>query len=199
MVRTKQFDRSKALDAAVGVFWEHGYGGTSVQTLVDAMGLHRAHLYDTFGSKEDLFVEVVARYSEQVLEDVFSPLGGNGDYPPGEPALPRLVQLLERLAETCADPRRPGCLVESALLSHADELGRAREACLDHLSRVEAKLGEAVRAGQVAGDVRADAPVEELVAIVHSSLVGMICSVVVKQSASDTTAIRDGLVRALAP
>jgi len=199
MVRTKEFDRARALDAAVRVFWKRGYGGTSVQALVDAMGLHRAHLYDAFGSKEDLFAEVVARYSDMVLRELFAPLGGTGDFPPGEPVLPRLVQVLDGVARSCSDPSRPGCLVDSALLSHASELGRAREVCLDHLSRVEAKLGEAVRVGQRVGDLREDVPTEELVAIVRGALVGMICAVVVKQDSGDASAIRDGMVRALTP
>ena len=33
--------------------------------LVDSMGIHRASLYDTYGSKADLFKEAMDCYSEQ--------------------------------------------------------------------------------------------------------------------------------------
>jgi TetR/AcrR family transcriptional repressor of nem operon len=198
MVRTENFDREQALLAAVGVFWKQGYGGTSVQGLVNAMGLHRAHLYEMFGSKEDLFTEVVATYSRLVLDTTFQPLGGSGDFPSDSPALPRLEEFLQGFEEALRDPDHAGCLVEAALVTYGEDLGRAREACLDHLSRVDAKLGEAVRAGQAQGGVRDDVPSEDLVAILRGAMAGMICASAVAQAGSGPRAIREGAVRALA-
>jgi len=197
MVRTEEFDREQVLLAAVGVFWKQGYGGTSVQGLVNAMGLHRAHLYDMFGSKEDLFSEVVTTYSKLVFGTTFEPLGGSGDFPPDTPALPKLITFLEGFEEALRDPTRVGCLVEAALVTHGEDLGRAREACLDHLSRVDAKLGEAVRAGQAQGAVRDDLPAEDLVSILRGAMAGMICLSLVSESESGPRAIREGAVRAL--
>jgi TetR/AcrR family transcriptional regulator, transcriptional repressor for nem operon len=62
MGRTKQFDRHAALDQAMEVFWARGYHATSIQDLVDQLGVNRQSLYDTFGGKDELFRAVLERY-----------------------------------------------------------------------------------------------------------------------------------------
>lgn len=66
MARTKEFDQEQALDAAMHLFWERGYEATSIQELVDATGVQRQSLYDTFGSKHEMFLQSLLRY--QMLE-----------------------------------------------------------------------------------------------------------------------------------
>lgn len=70
MSRPKAFDTTAALDAAVRVFWERGYEATSVQDLVDALGINRASLYGTFGDKAQLFEAALERYGAQVQADL---------------------------------------------------------------------------------------------------------------------------------
>ena len=41
------------------LFWERGYEATSIQELVDATGVQRQSLYDTFGSKHEIFCEAL--------------------------------------------------------------------------------------------------------------------------------------------
>lgn len=63
--RPRAFDADAAVDAAAEVFWRHGYDGASLSDLTAAMGINRPSLYGAFGSKEELFHRVVARYAEQ--------------------------------------------------------------------------------------------------------------------------------------
>ncbi|WP_447952749.1 TetR/AcrR family transcriptional regulator [Sphingopyxis chilensis] len=63
MARPKNFDDDVAIDAAIGVFREHGYEGTSAQMLVDAMGIGRQSLYNSFGDKAGLYSAAVRRYA----------------------------------------------------------------------------------------------------------------------------------------
>lgn len=62
--RPRAFDVDAALDRAVEMFWRHGYEGTSLNDLTEAMGINRPSLYAAFGNKEELFRRVVARYAE---------------------------------------------------------------------------------------------------------------------------------------
>nr|WP_293303431.1 TetR/AcrR family transcriptional regulator [Allomuricauda sp.] len=64
MPRVKQFDEAEILNKAMELFWEKGFHATSMQDLVSHLGINRASLYDTFGSKEALFQNAVEHYIE---------------------------------------------------------------------------------------------------------------------------------------
>ncbi len=63
MARHKEFDRDTALKAAIDVFSEHGYEGTSTDALLAAMKISRQSMYDTFGDKRSLYLEALKRYN----------------------------------------------------------------------------------------------------------------------------------------
>ena len=61
--RPRSFDRQEALCAALRVFRERGYEGTSISDLQAALGgISPPSLYAAFGSKEELFKEAVQLY-----------------------------------------------------------------------------------------------------------------------------------------
>ncbi|WP_138753112.1 TetR/AcrR family transcriptional regulator [Paenibacillus sinopodophylli] len=63
MVRLREFDEHKALEAAMQLFWEKGYEATSLIDLTTAMGVQKASIYSTFGNKEALFEAALRRYT----------------------------------------------------------------------------------------------------------------------------------------
>lgn len=56
MVRPAQFNRDMAISAATELFWVQGYEGTSVQQLLDVMGINRSTMYASFGDKREIFL-----------------------------------------------------------------------------------------------------------------------------------------------
>ncbi len=56
------FDKDAALEAAMLLFWERGYEGTSIADLAHAMGLNPSSIYAAFGDKHTLFSLAVERY-----------------------------------------------------------------------------------------------------------------------------------------
>lgn len=61
--RPRSFDREQALRAALRVFRENGYEGTSLSHLQEALGgLSPPSIYAAFGSKEQLFKEATELY-----------------------------------------------------------------------------------------------------------------------------------------
>lgn len=62
MARSKEFDTTLTLHKAMEVFGYYGYEGTSLQLLLEELGIARQSLYDTYGTKRDLFVTAVKHY-----------------------------------------------------------------------------------------------------------------------------------------
>ena len=76
MPRVKTFDEDQVLEKAMELFWKQGYNATSMQNLVDALGINRASLYDTFKGKKELFVRAFQRYrarSKSFLKETLLP------------------------------------------------------------------------------------------------------------------------------
>ena len=65
MGRPKEFDEHEALMKAMRLFWVHGYKATSIQDLVDGMGIGRGSLYGTFGGKRSLFMRALRHYDRE--------------------------------------------------------------------------------------------------------------------------------------
>lgn len=66
MPRHREFDRYEALQAAMELFWQKGYGDTSMEDIVERTGVSRYGIYSEFGSKHGLFIEALDRYYEVV-------------------------------------------------------------------------------------------------------------------------------------
>ncbi|WP_019419910.1 TetR/AcrR family transcriptional regulator [Paenibacillus sp. OSY-SE] len=63
MVRPREFDEEKALDAAMQIFWEKGFDATSLTDLTTAMGIQRPSIYSAFGDKKELFEAALRKYT----------------------------------------------------------------------------------------------------------------------------------------
>lgn len=67
MARPKEFSPDEALLKAIQVFWSKGFAATSMEDLVQAMGINRASLYNAFGNKHTLYMKALETYRDSVL------------------------------------------------------------------------------------------------------------------------------------
>jgi AcrR family transcriptional regulator len=72
--------RARILDAALELFSEHGFDGTTLQQIADRLGVTKAALYYHFRSKDDLLQATVAPAIAD-LEEVLSAHKGLPDSP----------------------------------------------------------------------------------------------------------------------
>jgi TetR/AcrR family transcriptional repressor of nem operon len=151
MARHKEFDQDRALEQAMAIFWHKGYAATSIQDLVDYMGIGRRSLYDTFNSKHDLYVAALDRYRA---------LARNSPMLSGEPmASPKgaIRKIFEGfVAEAVGDRDRKGCFivnsaVELAGLDDAVTI-RSREGFRDLESIFQGLLQQAQEAKELSAD-----------------------------------------------
>ena len=144
----KQFDSDEALAKAMGAFWAHGYDATSMQDLVDCMGINRGSLYATFGDKRSLFVDALRRYDALYREGWVARLvKSHGPRAAIEAAFD------EAIAAVLDTGSSDGCLLVNTALElspHDDEIS----AIVGHgLAEMESFFCDMIEAGQAAGEV----------------------------------------------
>jgi TetR/AcrR family transcriptional repressor of nem operon len=65
MPKVETFNKEFVLKQAIEVFHGKGYNATSMQDLVDATGLNRSSIYNSFDSKLNLFMECLKAYHDK--------------------------------------------------------------------------------------------------------------------------------------
>ena len=146
--RPKQFERCDALASALEIFWTKGYEATSVQDLVDAMGVNRGSLYDTFGDKRTLFVEAVEHYLSHHAGEMVEMLGSHRSPRAGLQAF--FAQLVDHLTsgECCR-----GCLITNTaveLAPHDDEVAAVVRRSFKTVEKAfQNQLEAAIEAGEL--------------------------------------------------
>ncbi|WP_030024484.1 TetR/AcrR family transcriptional regulator [Streptomyces monomycini] len=158
MGRTKEFDPSATLQAALELFWRKGYEATSMQDLVEHLGINRGSIYATYGSKHELYLRALDRYCENEGSVALERLNQPG------PALPAVRAFLRAFAdEALADQDRKGCLVTNTAVELLPRDAKAERRIETALHEVESAVtGALIRAkaqGELAegADVRAQA------------------------------------------
>jgi TetR/AcrR family transcriptional regulator, copper-responsive repressor len=66
MGRPKNFNREGVLKKALPVFWRRGFADASLHELEQATGVNKSGLYAEFADKEDLFVQSLRYYLENL-------------------------------------------------------------------------------------------------------------------------------------
>jgi len=77
MSRPIEFDYDSVLENAMQQFWREGYEASSVQKLLDATGINRGALYNSFGDKDTFFTLCVERYNKKLKSTIEATLGNS--------------------------------------------------------------------------------------------------------------------------
>lgn len=152
----KTFDTDEALERAMHAFWARGYEATSVQDLLDTMGLNRGSLYATFGDKRSLFIRALRHYDAVYRRAWVSTLAQRGS--------PRkaITGAFEDVIATVLDTgSRDGCLLINTALELSPHDPEIRDIVGQGLAEMEAFFHEMIENGQASREIAADIdPVE---------------------------------------
>jgi TetR/AcrR family transcriptional repressor of nem operon len=148
MARLKTFDEDRAIEAAVDCFWLHGYKGSSVRDLADAMGIGGASLYNTYGDKRQLFTRSLERYANRSMRERIARLEAR--HRPKEAIKAFLAEIVDR---SLTDPDRKGCLLVNSALDVAPHDAEIGKVVAGYLGEIRAFFHRNVEAARKAGHI----------------------------------------------
>jgi len=114
MARPTEFDRQKALQAAMHLFWRQGYTATSLQQLLTSMVISRSSLYAAFGDKRQLFIEALHLFADRTYTILTKVREENN------PAVAIRLFFASTLFDVPARRMHRGCMMINSVLELAD-------------------------------------------------------------------------------
>ena len=168
MARTKEFQEEAVLEKAMRLFWEKGYEATSMQDIVDYLGLSRSSIYDTFGDKHQLFVQSLKRYKQEESGKILKMLQETSDYKA------TLIQIFEYLVQknTCGTAQKGCFMVNSSVELALRDTEVAKIVC-GNINDLENIFTEAIQKGQAAGQIAAKLEAKALAHFLMNTISGM--------------------------
>ncbi len=170
MGRPRTFDRDRAVEQAMHLFWQNGYESTSLNQLKAAMGsgISAPSFYAAFGSKEALFQECVQRYlstyalaTESLWDTHLTP----------RDAIETTLRSSAKMQYERGHPK--GCMVGLGVMSAPSEEYAAVTAPLTRSrTRTRAGITACVQRGVDSGELRADTDVRALATVFDAFLMG---------------------------
>jgi TetR/AcrR family transcriptional regulator, transcriptional repressor for nem operon len=191
MARPREFDRDEVLEEAIKVFADHGFGGTSTDVLLKAMGISRQSMYDTFGDKRRLYLEALQRYTAGSVSEIIRSLNT------GPSPLKGLESALVAFASRPTAETALGCMGVSSTC----EFGRSdpEVAVANDVSArtLQAALERVIADGKASGEVDSDVDVRTAAQFIGVTLSGMKVAARGGVSASSLRAIARMAIRGL--
>lgn len=168
MARPREFDKEAAVRAALGVFWRQGYQATSVQDLVEATGVNRGSLYDTFGDKHGLFLEAIEHYRRHYSARRLSQLEEPG------PLREKLATFFGEMIDfSVGEGRLLGCLMTNSAIELAPHDRDAALAVAANMAAMEKAFHRLLSRAQKAGELTAEKSPRDLARFLTATANGL--------------------------
>lgn len=124
--RPPAFDRDAVVGAAMRLFWDRGYEGTSFDELIAVMGISASSFYNSFGSKEALYHETIEAYAKQ------AGIWFNAALADGATTAAAFRSLFEVAAHEFTRSDRPaGCMIAAAVTQCSPAQSRLKAMMID--------------------------------------------------------------------
>ncbi len=162
MPRVKLFDEKEVLTQAMNLFWKQGYAATSIQDLVNHLGINRASIYDTFGGKRELFQRAFSLYRAQNLAGISSFFDSQPDVQKG------LHLLFETaIQQAMTDPDRKGCFVVNTVTELVPNDPEMDPIIAQNKDDYEAQFAKYLQTGKDSGQLSQSLDVEAAASLLY--------------------------------
>jgi len=168
MPRVKLFSEEEALEKAMMIFWKRGYHDTSIQDLVDNLGINRASLYDTFGGKKKLFDSVFEYYRKSGNEGLREVLNSQ------ENVKETFRMIFKQVIEgDMADPDNKGCLVANTTTELLPKDTELKSIIAQHKKSVEKIFFDFLLLGVKRGEISEEKDLITMASLLYTLLTGL--------------------------
>ena len=167
MPKAETFNREDVLKQAVEVFHDKGYNATSMQDLVDATGLNRSSIYNSFESKLNLYLECLKAYEDKYNRQTTKRLLRSKN---GFQAIQLIFELY--LDEISRSKEERGCLIvncKSEMANHEENITKFLNA---NQNKTLILLEDLASQGQSDKSVNTDKSAREYALYLYASLQG---------------------------
>lgn len=168
MARTKDFDENEVLSKAIQIFWHKGYNGTSMQELVDGLGISRSSLYDTYTDKHTLFVKALESYQNSGSGKIQEIINNS------ESAKATIKQLLEFIINgLLCDEQQKGCFMVNAEVEVAPHDSEINNLVCKNDQQMEDAFYLVIKKGQDSGEIKKNQDARALSRFIFNTVKGM--------------------------
>ncbi|GAA0721819.1 TetR/AcrR family transcriptional regulator [Aquimarina litoralis] len=168
MPKVETFDRTNVLHSATEVFHKKGYNGTSMQDLVDATGLNRSSIYNSFGSKLGMFMEVLSFYRNNGNKKMGKEIVQNQN------ALDTLQSIFcWYISDIIEDKDNKGCLIVNCKSEMVNQEPLIRSFMEQNQEQMMAFLEDVVHNGQMEKIINEDQTAAQYALYLYSSIQGL--------------------------
>lgn len=168
MARTKDFDEKEVLNKAICLFWHKGYNGTSMQDLVDQLGISRSSLYDTYGDKHTLYLKALESYQQSAGNELCATINGAAS---AKKAISNLLELLTN--ELLNDEQHKGCFMVNAQVEAAAHDADVNTLVRRYEQQIEDAFYKSIKQGQEQGEINNKQDARALARFIVNSVNGM--------------------------
>lgn len=168
MARTKDFDENEVLSKAIQIFWYKGYKGTSIQDLVDGLGISRSSLYDTYTDKHTLFVKALEGYQHSGARKIQEIINNS------RPAKETIKMLLELSTNDLLDDKQQkGCFMVNAEVEVAPHDAEVNKLVCRNDQQMEDAFFQVIQKGKDSGEIKNGQDARALARFVFNTVKGM--------------------------
>lgn len=164
MARPRNFNEEDVLRKAMTLFWSKGFESTSLNDLLQATGLSKSSLYETFGSKHELFLRAFQLYKKDRMDGFSECL-----------SQPNVYLAISIAFQTVLDGKgnQMGCMTANEAIELAPHDPKLQEMVESDFEEIEQVFLQAIDRGKQNGSLRTGTESRKLARFLTVSLQGI--------------------------
>ena len=147
--RKREFNEEEVLECAASLFKSRGYTATTTEDLLGAMNINKGSLYNSFGSKRELFISVLNYYSDKYVSGFILSLEKSKD--PIAAIKNSFLDVAKRETEVS---KSQGCFLGNTVMEQASLDEDLQAIAADMLKRLEMVYYKHIKNALAAGSLK---------------------------------------------